>query len=85
MGETSNDNTAFVCAYAVGEFVRLITGDEPQKAQVTAITIRGGGRVGYEVVWWSGRNRTCAWVEACEVEALESAPKVIRIGFHSGT
>lgn len=72
----------FVRAYAIGSFVDLETGAEPQRAQVTAIIIRGGGKIGYEVVWWSGQTRTCVWVEACEVEASEPAPKVMAIGFH---
>lgn len=34
---------------------------------VTAVAIREGGKVTYEVVWWNDRTREREWLEACEV------------------
>jgi len=70
-----------VTIHGIGSFVRLITGSESQKAQVTGATIREGGKVSYEVVWWSGTTRNCVWVEACEVVADAPDARPVAIGF----
>lgn len=49
------------------------------EARVTGVTIRDGGNVRYEVVWWAGAVRYCEWVEACEVTGGPAAKT--RIGF----
>jgi hypothetical protein len=64
----------------IGSFVNLVTGGEPQRAQVTAVQIRERNKVTYEVVWWSGATRSTAWVESCEVTALGD-DRPVAVGF----
>lgn len=52
----------------IGAPVRLKAAGIPVPAQVTAATIREGGKVTYEVVWWTGTTREQQWVESCEIE-----------------
>jgi hypothetical protein len=59
---------------APGTKVRL-AGEVP--AVVTAVSIREMGLDRYEVAWWSGATRSCAWVEPHEVAAAEDETLVI--------
>lgn len=67
--------------HRIGSFVHLETGGEPQKAMVTAVTVRESDKLTYEVVWWSGTTRMCVWAEACEIDASESGMRPATIGF----
>ena len=66
---------------ACGEVVSIGgEGDEPIKAIVTGVLVRGD-LVQYEVVWWNGRARSCEWVNACEVVSADATPAKRAIGF----
>jgi hypothetical protein len=60
----------------VGQAVRLRGGCD---GHVTAVTIRQGGYVTYEVRWWDLNNSFQAWFEAFELTA--DAGETTRIGF----
>jgi hypothetical protein len=67
--------------YAVGAWV-VIGGQPGIAGQVTAVSIRAGSAVSYEVVWYDGNTRCCAWLSPVEVTADPGAPWA-RIGFLS--
>ena len=51
------------------------------RGEVTAVCLRKG-TIQYEVAWWSGRDRHCAWLEAAEVRLEVDGKRGIRtIGF----
>ena len=64
--------------YAPGTRVRLVTPDIAD-AEVTAVTVRAGPSIVYEVAWWRDGDRLSAWVEASEVGA--GSGDRLRIGF----
>ena len=71
-----------VTAYAIGTEVELY--GHGAAVLVTAVTLREGGKLTYEVVWWSNGSRCLAWVEACELRPLPT-PGVVAFGFASQT
>jgi hypothetical protein len=69
--------------FAVGSQVEVGFGGHWVDALVTAVTVRTGGRVSYELSWWSGTNRTSAWAEECEVRP-KSSTGLTTLGFANG-
>lgn len=51
-------------------------------ATVTAVNIRSGNRLQYEVSWASGSNHTCKWVEECELTTTTKQRTTIGFGGH---
>ena len=68
--------------FKTGSEVRIIQGDNLYvSGTVCAVCIRGG-RITYEVAWWSGATRSCEWVEEHEVTTCPRSKKQ-NIGFHT--
>jgi hypothetical protein len=49
-------------------------------ATVTAVMIREGGRVSYQVVWWESRSRREEWINGLEVKPCDQA-RSLKLGF----
>ena len=61
----------------------IVIGDDIP-ARITAITISGeGSKVAYDVVWWDGRDRRGAWLDASEVRSSSLTNQPLKIGFRS--
>lgn len=52
---------------------------------VNQVCVRDGGPSGYsvqyQVVWWSGRERRCEWVDEHEVKPISPNGPFLKIGF----
>ena len=66
-----------VLVYQPGSEVNL---GKDLKGTVSQVSIAGQGLIRYEVVWWSGNERKCEWLEAHEIVATAGG-SLVGIGF----
>lgn len=62
--------------YAVGSAVLV---DGTVSARVTAIFIRGNGRITYEIVWWLNHERKAEVVELWEIQPDGEKARACRV------